>query len=297
MTELGTTTIGFIGLGVMGGPMCANLASKHTGPVHAFDTNAEALAVAAQNGALAAGSVAELATACDVILLSLPSGVQVRDVCLGPDGITGSGSAGLTVIDLSTTSVADARSVASELAEHGIEFADAPVARTREAARNGTLSIMVGASQPLFERIEPLLRHMGSDVTHCGEVGCGQVVKLVNNTLVFTHTAVLAEMMVTAERAGVDAGTLLDAVSKGSGDSFVLRNHGRKSMAPREFPDNAFPSTYVLKDIGYSIELAREFGVDPQLAEVAQAYYRSVVDAGLGDKYFPVVAKLIREQS
>src|SRR5262249_26105355 len=90
-------------------------------------------------------------------------------------------------------------------------------------------------------RIEPLLRYIGSDVTHCGAIGCGQVVKLINNTLVFEHVVALAEMMVVAERAGVAPDILLQAVPRGSGDSFVLRNHGMKAMLPRSFPERSFP--------------------------------------------------------
>jgi 3-hydroxyisobutyrate dehydrogenase-like beta-hydroxyacid dehydrogenase len=181
------------------------------------------------------------------------------------------------------------------LTEKDMLFADAPVARTRQAAIDGTLSIMVGASEELFARIEPLLSYMGSDVTRCGEVGCGQVVKLINNTLNFVHVLILAEMMVTGERAGVEPMTLLEAVSKGSGDSFILRNHGMKAMAPRNFPEKSFPPEYVLKDIGYSIELAKSMNVDPQVTELAQKYYQAAVDNGLGGRYFPAVIELIEK--
>ncbi len=197
------------------------------------------------------------------------------------------------VIDLSTTSVAEAREVAASLADKGLAFADAPVARTREAAQQGTLSIMVGAPPELFARIAPLLGFMGSDVTHCGDVGCGQVVKLVNNTLNFVHVLILAEQMVSATRAGVKPEVLLEAVSKGSGDSFILRNHGVKSMAPRVFPEKSFPPEYVLKDIGYSIELAKSMGVDPQVSELAERYYQAAVEQGYGGRYFPAVIEMI----
>jgi 3-hydroxyisobutyrate dehydrogenase-like beta-hydroxyacid dehydrogenase len=203
------------------------------------------------------------------------------------------GRRGLIVVDLSTTSVAEARAVGARLAAAGIEFADSPVARTREAAAAGTLSIMVGASAALFARIEPLLRYMGSDVTHCGAIGCGQVVKLINNTLVFEHVAALAEMMVVGERAGVAPDILLQAVSKGSGDSFVLRNHGMKAMLPRNFPERSFPPEYVLKDLEYTIELAKSCGVRPRLPAVVEGYYQAAVEKGLGGRYFPAIIQLI----
>ena len=288
-------TIGFIGLGVMGGPMCRNIVRKHSVPVHAFDVSAAALDDLAQVGARPARSVAEVAAASDIIFLSLPAGKQVEEVCFGRDGIAGAGKRGLIVVDLSTTSVAEARAVGVRLAAAGMEFADAPVARTREAAATGTLSIMVGASAALFASIEPLLHYMGSDVTHCGAIGCGQVVKLINNTLVFEHVAALAEMMVVGERAGVAPDILLQAVSKGSGDSFVLRNHGMKAMLPRNFPERSFPPDYVLKDLGYTIELAKSCGVQPRLPAVVEGYYQAAVEKGLGGRYFPAIIQLIEE--
>jgi 3-hydroxyisobutyrate dehydrogenase-like beta-hydroxyacid dehydrogenase len=282
--------IGFVGLGVMGSGMCANLARRHPAPVHAYDLSAGALAEAVAAGAVAVGSVVELANASDVVFLSLPGGEQVRAVCAE---IAGHARPGTTVVDLSTTGVADAREVAAMLAARDIAYADAPVARTRQAAIDGTLSIMVGASGETFARIAPLLAHIGSDVTHCGDVGCGQVVKLINNTLLFEQVAAIAEMMVVAERAGVTAETLIAAVGLGSGNSFALQNHGRKAMAPREFPEKAFPSPYVLKDMGYTLELAEHLGVDAKMARRAAEYYRQAVDAGIGDKYFPAIIELV----
>lgn len=288
-------TIGFIGLGVMGGPMCRNVARQHGAPVHAFDMNPAAVRDVVEAGARDGRSIPAIAAAADVVFLSLPGGKQVEEVCFGKDGIATAARRGSIVVDLSTTSVAEARAVGSRLAAAGIEFADAPVARTREAAQAGMLSIMVGASPDLFARIEPLLRYMGSDVTRCGAIGCGQVVKLINNTLVFEHVAALAEMMVVGERAGVAPEVLLQAVSKGSGDSFVLRNHGMKAMLPRNFPDKSFPPEYVLKDLGYTIELARDTGVQAKLPAVVEGYYRAAVEQGMGGRYFPTIIRLIEQ--
>jgi 3-hydroxyisobutyrate dehydrogenase-like beta-hydroxyacid dehydrogenase len=288
--------IGFIGLGVMGGPMCRNVVRKHPAPVYVFDLNPGMLRELAEAGARAAASAAEIAAATDVIFLSLPGDAQVEQVCFGNDGIAGAARRGAIVVDLSTTSVAEARAVGARFSALGMDFADAPVARTREAAQAGTLSIMVGASTALFTRIEPLLRYMGSDITHCGAIGCGQVVKLINNTLVFEHVAALAEMMVVGERAGVGPAVLLQAVSRGSGDSFVLRNHGMKAMLRRNFPERSFPSEYVLKDLGYTIELAKSCAVQPRLPAAVEGYYRAAVEKGFGNRYFPAIIELIEGQ-
>lgn len=288
--------LGFIGLGVMGAPMCRNLARKHPAPVHAFDLDKAMVEVLEQAGAHPAPSVTAVASAADIVFLSLPGGSQVRQVCLGEGGILEAAKPGTIVIDLSTTSVAEAREIAARLEAGGLAFADAPVARTRAAAEAGTLSIMVGASAPLFARIAPFLAYIGSDITHCGDTGCGQVVKLVNNTLLFEHVAALAEMMVVAERSGVTPERLVEAVSKGSGDSFALRNHGLKAMVPRHFPEKAFPSPYVLKDLGYAIELAEQVGVEPRLPRLAADYYRAAVEQGIGQQYFPAIIQLVGKE-
>ncbi|EJN07266.1 beta-hydroxyacid dehydrogenase, 3-hydroxyisobutyrate dehydrogenase [Bradyrhizobium sp. YR681] len=285
-------TIGFIGLGVMGGPMCRNMAKKHAGRVLILDRDPAAIAALSDTKAEAAASLEALAAVADVIFLSLPGGPQVEALS---SAIAQVARPGATIVDLSTTPVALARGVSEHLKARGFAFADAPVARTREAAQRGELSIMVGAEEAVFARIKPLLDYIGSDVTHCGEVGCGQVVKLINNALVFEHTLALAEMMVVGERAGVKSETLLSAVSKGSGDSFVLRNHGAKAMLPRNFPAKAFPPEYVLKDLDYVLQLASDNGVRPGVAELARRYYNAACRHGLSGRYFPGVIEFIEQ--
>ncbi|MEJ5975066.1 NAD(P)-dependent oxidoreductase [Novosphingobium sp. PS1R-30] len=282
--------LGFIGLGVMGSGMCRNAVTKHGAPVHVFDMVPAAVADQVASGAVAAASVAEVARAATVVFLSLPGGKQVAAVSAE---IAEHARPGTVIVDLSTTSVAEARAVAASLADEGLVFADAPVARTRQAAIDGTLSIMVGADAALFAKIAPLLGYMGSDVTLCGEVGCGQVVKLVNNTLLFEQVAAIAEMMVMAERAGVAPETLIQAVGLGSGNSFALQTHAKKAMAPRDFPAKAFPMAYALKDIGYTIELAEQMGVEPRLPRLVSEYYQAAIDAGIGDKYFPAIIEVV----
>jgi 3-hydroxyisobutyrate dehydrogenase-like beta-hydroxyacid dehydrogenase len=293
MSQKAVPVIGFVGLGVMGGAMCRNIALKHGADVIAFDMNAAAFAALEGTKARRAQMLGEVADQADIVFLSLPGGSQVEQVCLGPEGLAAVSRPPTVIVDLSTTTVASARAVAERLSSKGIEFADAPVARTREAAQRGELSIMVGADEVLYARIEPLLRYMGTDVTHCGGVGCGQVVKLVNNALVFENTVAIAEMMVLGERAGVAPAVLLDAVSKGSGDSFALRNHARKAMLPRHFPEKSFPPEYVLKDIGYVLELAAQEGVSAHVTQLAQRYYAATASNGWSGRYFPAVIEVV----
>jgi len=282
-------TLGFIGLGVMGEPMCGHLARRFGRPVLARDLRPEPLDRLSAYGVKAA-LPGEIGRECDLILLSLPDGKAVASVVeeLGP--YLGEGQC---VVDTSTSSVPLTREMGARLSARGIFYADAPVARTREAAAKGELSIMVGASEAVFAHIRPVLETMGTDVTHCGPVGCGQVVKILNNMLVFEHTAALAEAMAIGRRNGVLPEMLLPAIAKGSGDSFVLRNHGMKSMLPREFPERAFSTRYAIKDLSYALEMAEAVGVAVQGAELTMQRLRQSEQAGYGELYHPAMLNVI----
>jgi 3-hydroxyisobutyrate dehydrogenase len=283
------TTLGFVGLGVMGEPMCGHLARRSGKPVLAHDLRAEPLARLAADGVTAA-SATELARRCDLILLSLPDGKAVAAVIgeLEPHL-----SPGQCMVDTSTSSVALTREIGGRLEARGIGFADAPVARTREAAARGELSIMVGASDAVFAHAQPVLETMGTDVTHCGPIGCGQVVKILNNMLVFQHTAALAEAIAIGRRNGVPPEVLLPTIAKGSGDSFVLRSHGMKSMLPRDFPERAFSTRYAIKDLSYALEMAAECGLPVPGAELTMQRLRASEAAGNGEKYHPAMLMII----
>ena len=202
-------------------------------------------------------------------------------------------TAGQCVVDTSTSPVPLTRVIGGRLARCGIGFADAPVARTREAAARGELSVMVGASDTMFAHVRPILETMGSDVTHCGPVGCGQVVKILNNMLVFQNTAALAEAIALGRRNGVPAEVLLPAIALGSGDFFVLRSHGMKSMLPRVFPERAFSTRYAMKDLSYALEMAEAAGVDVPGAQLTMQRLREAERQGHGEEYHPVVLQVI----
>ena len=157
--------IGFVGLGVMGEPMCRNLAAKCGEQSLGYDVNPSPLA---RLRVEAATSLAEMGERCDTVFLSLPGVEEVSAVSAALAARSGS-----CIVDLSTTTVALARELHARCAARGVDFADAPVARTRAAAESGTLAVMVGASEKVFTRIRPLLAHIGTDITHCGGPGAG----------------------------------------------------------------------------------------------------------------------------
>ncbi len=236
-------TIGFIGLGVMGEPICRNLVKKSGAGVIVFDLSQQALAQLRGEGAAVAASVAEVVNNSDIVFLCLPSAKHARAVFEG-DGILKNIRSGQVVVDLGTSSVNQTRDFARQLQARGASWADAPIARTRQAAQDGTLSVMVGASPELFASIEPLIRCFATDVTSCGGIGSGQVTKILNNMVLFQTVNALAEAVAVARRNGVDPALLLDTLSKGSADSFALRNHGMKAIVPGNFPERAFSTEY-----------------------------------------------------
>jgi 3-hydroxyisobutyrate dehydrogenase-like beta-hydroxyacid dehydrogenase len=285
--------IGFAGLGVMGEPICRNILTKSGAQVRVYDPNPAPIERLVGHGAEPANSIAELAAEVDVLFLSLPGGPQVEAVVCGTDGVLAHGHGNLALVDMSTSPVSLTRNIAKQLEAKGIRFADAPVARTRQAAEDGTLSVMVGSTPELFAEIRPLLDHAASDIALCGPVGCGQVVKILNNMVLFETVVALSEALALGKGAGVDPDLLFDTLSKGSADSFALRNHGMKAMLPDIFPTGAFPTDYAMKDVSYALDLADMTGVRAHGAELAQARMQKAADAGLNDAYFPVLARVV----
>ena len=284
--------LGFIGLGVMGEPMCRNLARCSGRSVIAFDQDSAPLNRLAKIGVAPAKTVQEVGAA-EIVFLSLPDGDAVSAVCFGKEGLLSHLDVGSTLVDLGTSPVALTREIALLAMEQSVAFADAPVARTRAAAEAGTLSIMVGAAESIYARLEPLLRHMGEDVTHCGDVGAGQIVKLMNNMVLFQTVSALAEALHIARRSGVDDQVLLETLAKGSADSFALRNHGMKALLPEIFPTSAFSARYALKDNDYALALAAAAGVSADGAELVARRLQESINAGYGDDYFPVLSRLL----
>ena len=285
--------IGFIGLGTMGAPMCRNLVIRSSEKVMGYDENPERLERARQRGVEAATCVREVAEHSNVVFLSLPGVREVKTVCVGPGSLLLHMRPGSYVVDLSTTTVGLARELSSRFEARGIHFADAPVARTREAAEKGTLSIMVGGSESLFRRLRPLFAHMGSDIAHCGAAGAGQATKLITNMVLFQNVVALAEALTLARKSGLSGERLFDTLTKGSADSFALRNHGMKALLSDSFPERAFPVEYALKDMEYFLEFAAQVGLDLKGAKNAMAALERAAVAGNRKKYWPVLLKTI----
>jgi 3-hydroxyisobutyrate dehydrogenase len=151
--------------------------------------------------------------------------------------------------------------------------------------------VMVGGTEPVFKRLKPMLGHLGTEITHCGGPGAGQATKLINNMVLFQNVMALGEALNLARRAGLSATKVFATLSKGSADSFALRNHGMKSMLTDNYPERAFPLEYALKDMEYLLEFAKQAKADLKGAKRAMEVMEKSAVAGNRKRYFPVATK------
>jgi 3-hydroxyisobutyrate dehydrogenase-like beta-hydroxyacid dehydrogenase len=271
--------------------MCRNLVTKTTLPVYGTDLKREPVDRLAAQGLKACASIADVAREADAIFLSLHSPKAVEEVC---DAIADARGRTHVIVDMSTTPVKLTKALHARLAKQGITLVDAPVAGMRARAHAGTLSIMVGARPDVFAAVQPHLAHMG-EATLCGEASFGQVVKALNNMVVFMTVNALAEAITIGRRAGIDAKLLFETMSKGSSDSAALRTPGLKHLVPDSFPEDAFPTDYALKDISLALELAKDVGVNAPAAQHTRDLLEATSRAGYGRSYYPAMVKLIEK--
>lgn len=286
----GVPVLGFIGLGVMGSRMCANLIRRSGASVAVYDPVGEAADRAAAQGGKRCSDVAEVGRSAGIVFLSLPSIAQVEAVC---DELLAAPQRPRVVVDMSTSDVARTRLLAGRLQAGGVTLVDAPVARLRQAAEDGTLLITVGADDAMFAELRPLLSCMGSDIVHAGGTGNGQVMKILNNMVLFLNMNALAEALTIGRAAGVDGETLFRTLTMGSADSFALRRTAMATMIPDEFPERAFPTDYAIKDLALALQLAGDSGVAASAARQTMDLLKRTREAGYGASYYPVMIKMV----
>jgi len=214
--------IGFLGLGIMGSRMAANVARAGFPLTVWTHTPGKAERWAAEHDATALATPAEIARESDIVVSMVVDGGQVSEILLGPDGLLEGAHPGLLCVDSSTIAPADSRRIGAALAEAGVAMLDAPVTGSSPRAEDGTLTIMVGGSAGDFARAKPLFEAMGSLVVHVGELGQGEMLKLINNSLGAANAAALAEALLLARATGVDLDALVQVTSAGSGGSVQM---------------------------------------------------------------------------
>ena len=292
-------TIGFIGLGNMGGPMAANLL-KAQHQVTGYDVVAALMSNLELQGGKTAATAAEAAGAGDIIITMLPAGPQVRAVYLGPDGIIAKAKKGALLVDCSTIDVETARLVAEEARKAGLEMLDAPVSGGTIGAAAGTLTFMVGGSDTAFARGRTVLDNMGKTIVHAGPSGSGQIAKICNNMMLAVSMIGVCEGFALAEKLGLPAKTLWDICSTSTSQCWAMSNYcpmpGPVPAAPsnRGYPAG-FTATNMLKDLRLSQAAAGQAAAATPMGAAAANLYQLFVDGGKGALDFSAIMQLVRQ--
>ena len=276
-------TVGFIGLGNMGGGMAANI-QKAGYPMVVYDLREEATRPFLENGARLANSPSEIAGLCDVVLTSLPGPREVEEVAVGREGLLEAIKPGAIFIELSTSRPTLIREIEPRFRQKGAHVLDAPISGGKTGAASGNLAVMVGGEREVFDRMKPLLDSFGDKVFYAGEIGAGSVAKLVHNMIGHGVKQAIAEGMTLGVKAGVDAEALWECVRRGSlGRMRVLHEGIAKTMFRGEYEPPIFALALSRKDIGLATELGREFNVPMPVANLAEQIVVQALNRGWGD--------------
>ncbi len=294
-------TIGFIGLGNMGGPMAANLV-KAGHIVTGFDLNPVALEALAKTGGKVAASAADAVAGASVVITMLPAGEHVRTVYLHQGGLIDVvKDAKPLLIDCSTIDVESARAVTASAEAAGMAMLDAPVSGGTAGAQNGTLTFMVGGADEAFARGKTVLEAMGKNIFHAGGPGAGQAVKICNNMMLAINMVGVSEGFLLAQKLGLDWGKLHQICATATSNSWALSNYcpapGPVPAAPsnRDYAPG-FAAALMVKDVKLSQAAAAATGSPTPLAAKALSFYQQVVDDGDGGKDFSVVFRWLAQQ-
>src|SRR5437660_11511126 len=273
-------TIGFIGLGIMGKPMAHNLL-KAGFAVIVHNRHQEVTDELVAAGASAGDRPREIAASCDVLITMLPDAPQVEEVLLGSEGVIEGAREGLIVIDMSTISPIVTRTLADRLAERGIAMLDAPVSGGDKGAIAGTLSIMVGGEEDVFNRCMPIFQALGKTIVHVGKSGAGQVVKACNQIVVALIIEAISEALVLGSKAGVDPAKILQVLGGGLAANGVMELRGASMLAHDFAPGGRMRFHH--KDLGFVLETARKYGVSLPVTALVDQMLASLEARGRGD--------------
>jgi 2-hydroxy-3-oxopropionate reductase len=286
--------IGFVGLGIMGNPMSANLI-KGGHQVVAFDVVPALLDKAVASGVERGSSCADVASRSEIVITMLPDGPEVDYAVLGPGGVLEGAAAGTMIIDMSSISPLVSQKIATAAAAKGVDFLDAPVSGGEPKAIDATLAIMVGGEQKVFDKALPVLQLLGSTVTLTGAVGAGNVTKLANQIMVACNIAAMGEALVLATKAGLDPEVVFNAVKGGLAGSTVLN-----AKAPMVIGRNFKPGFRIRlhqKDLRNALQAAESMKVGLPLTSLVQQMLVALMNDGKGDLDHSAIVTFIEEMS
>lgn len=287
--------IGFIGLGIMGSRMAANLAAAGFELTVWNRTAATAEAFAAEHGVGVAATPAELAAASDVVIKIVVNGEQVEEILFGEQGVVAGGREGMLCIDMSTIAPQMALSLGERLGEHGIAFIDAPVTGSSPGAEAGTLTIMAGGSKADLQRADPIFDVLGAKTVHCGALGQGQTIKVITNAIAASNAAVLAQALIVARSAGVDLEALTAVIDGGAADSRMAQLKA-KPMIDRQY-DTLFRLDHMIKDVDLALELAAAEGIPFDYAARTRELMAEASAEGFGEVDFAALFEALQARA
>ncbi len=282
--------VGFIGLGLIGKPMCMNLVKKGF-DVTCWNRTASKMEEVVAAGAKPAGSAREATEGNEFTITMVNDSPDVEEVILGPSGVMEGAEADSVVIDMSTISPSVTREIACKLAGKGVHMLDGPVSGGVGGAETGTLSIMVGGDAEVLERSRHVLEGMGTRITHCGGNGMGQVTKLANNITGQATLAAVAEGLVFAAKHGADLEATISALAGGAAQSWMLENLGAR-MCDRDFAPGFMVDT-AQKDMRLILQAAEEMNVSLPVTAVVTQIFRSAQEMGFGGDGTQAYAKVM----
>jgi 3-hydroxyisobutyrate dehydrogenase/2-hydroxy-3-oxopropionate reductase len=274
--------LGFLGLGIMGGPMARQLAGAgHTLAVWSYNQS-KAKQLATSAGATFCESPEAVATQSECVFLCVGDTAMSRKVILGPKGLVQGAQAGFVIVDCSTVSPLESSRIAKELGEKKIDFLDAPCTGSKSGAESGTLTFMVGGPPAVFERVRPWFLAMGKSLYYCGESGMGLRAKLTQNLILGNLLQAFNEGLVLSTKGGVDPALMLDILNNSAARSGLIAAKA-PAVFKRDFSTN-FSVKWLSKDIRLAIDLASELGVPIPLTSLAQQLYQSAMARGYGEE-------------
>lgn len=283
--------VGYIGLGTMGAPIAANLLKAGFAVTVWNRTRAKTRALVAKGATVADSLAALAASGCDAIFLNVNDGPAVREVVLGASGLAPSLRAGTVIIDNSTISAHDAQAVAAALKGRGVEFLDAPVSGGDVGAAAGTLSVMVGGDEVVYQRCLPLFQAIGKTITHMGPVGMGQACKACNQIAAVVALMGVCEASALAQKLGLDSAKMLEILGGGGAASYQLKTYGAKIFAGDVKP--GFMVRLMLKDLGIARDSASARGLPLLATALAENYLCDVAAHGGGEFGIQAMSKVL----
>ena len=291
---MSTPTIGFIGLGLMGGNMAECLQNNGFDLV-VMGRNKAAVAATVARGAVEVSTPKALAAASDIIMLCVTTSDVVESLIYGDDGILAGIKKGAVVIDFGTSIPASTQKIGTDLASKGAGMLDAPLGRTPAHAKDGLLNIMAAGDMETYEKMKPVLDVLGENVFHLGDLGAGHVTKLVNNFMGMTTVVTMSQAFAVAKQAGVDGQQLFDIMSAGPSNSPFMQFC--KKYAVDGVSDLGFSISNANKDVQYFVQMLEDLGAQSQIAEATSANLQAALDAGLGDMNVPEIFDMFVKQA